>query len=62
MLGGLLEILQEGWAEPAFHVELFGRIPVAAITFSQPIELEVVVGKRIGGKNESEAFSGILNA
>ena len=44
----LVEVAKEGGAEPTVQFELLGPVPVAAVSLAQPIELEVVSGKRTG--------------
>ena len=53
-LRGLIVILEQGRAEPAFEIVGFGIIPVAARFFAPPVEANGVPGKRVGGKDQAE--------
>jgi hypothetical protein len=58
---GCGKIFEEGGAEPAFELELFAPIPVAAGFGAPPLELNGVAGKWRGGEGEAKAFVGVGN-
>ena len=45
-LWSFIEVLKQGWAEPALHLEVFGVIPVSPIRFPHPSKFKIIQGER----------------
>ena len=45
-LWSFIEVLKQGWAEPALHLEVFGVVPVPPIRLPHPFEFKIIQGKR----------------
>ena len=56
-----VEILEQGRAKPAFHVELRGEIPIPAVFLTSPFQFYRVAGKRIRGENQTKTVFSARN-
>src|SRR5271166_6258631 len=59
LLRRLGEVAQEGWAEPALHVQVRRVVPVAASFRAPPIKAMLVPGERRVREYQCEAMLGI---
>src|SRR5438093_12400969 len=61
LLRGFVEVLEERWAEPALHLEVRGKVPVAIVLFAPPLEPGRIAGEGRGREEEAKSLRGVRN-